>query len=296
MQQSTTTVATTDKLPSRVSWGAILSGALVAVVVGAMFNILGVAIGASTVDATVPGETPGASTFGIAGAAWFLLSNLLGLACGGYVASRLSGTADDTDGVLHGLSVWAIAFLVSGVLLGNVVAGTARGVTSAVSSVASGLGSAASSLGSAASEAVPDVNPQALTDRLQASLQGGGEPGQMTSDQRRAEIARIVGNRVTGGELEPQARERLANLAAAEFNIPPEQAQQRVQELEAEATRVANEAAQQAREAADAAARSAAIGAYWLFATLLLGAAAAVIGAKIGTRKTILLAANRRYS
>ncbi|MGK7867037.1 hypothetical protein [Falsiroseomonas sp. E2-1-a20] len=295
MQQSTTTVAATDKLPSRVSWGAILSGALVAVVVGAMFNILGVAIGASTVDLAIPGETPEASTFGIAGAAWFLLSNLLGLACGGYVAARLSGTADDTDGVLHGLSVWAIAFLVSGVLLGNVVAGTARGVGSAVNSVASGLGSAAGSLGSAASEAVPEVNPQALTERLQASFQGGGEPAQMTPDQRRAEMARIVGDRVTSGELAQPARDRLANLAAAEFGIAPEQAQQRVQELEAEATRVANETERQAREAADAAARGAAIGAYWLFATLLLGAAAAVIGAKVGTRKTILLSANRRY-
>jgi hypothetical protein len=299
MQQATathTSVPTTDKLPARVSWGAILSGALVAVVVGAMFNILGVAVGASAVDATTPGETPGATTFGIAGAAWFMVSNLLGLAAGGYVAARLSGTADDTDGVLHGLSVWAIAFLISGVLLGNVIAGTARGVSSVVSSAASGLGSAASSLGSAASEAVPEVSPQALTERLQASFQGGGAPAQMTPDQRRAEMARIVGNRVTSGGLGQPERERLANLAAAEFGIPPDQAQQRVQQMEAEATRVANETAQQAREAADAAARSAAIGAYWLFATLLLGAAAAVIGAKIGTRKTILLAANRRFS
>jgi uncharacterized tellurite resistance protein B-like protein len=300
MQQSSATVTApigaTDKLPSRVSWGAILSGALVAVVVGAMFNILGVAVGASTVDATVPGETPGASTFGIAAAAWFLLANLLGLACGGYVAARLSGTANDTDGVLHGLSVWAIAFLVSGVLLGNVAASTARGVGSAVSSVASGLGSAASSLGSAASEAVPEVNPQALTERLQASFQGGGNPAQMNSDQRRAEMARLVGQRVTGGELGQPERERLANLAAAEFGIPPDQAQQRVQQLEQEATQALNQAEQRAREAADAAARSAAIGAYWLFATLLLGAAAAVIGAKIGTRKTILLSGERRYS
>ena len=140
---SQTVVATTDKLPSRVSWGAILSGGLVAVTVGAMFNILGVAIGAGTIEPTIPGETPDASTFGIAGAAWLMVSNLLGLAAGGYVAARLSGTADDTDGVLHGLSVWAIAFLISAVLLGNVAAGTARGVGALVQGAASTATSAA---------------------------------------------------------------------------------------------------------------------------------------------------------
>ncbi|WP_431266746.1 hypothetical protein [Dankookia sp. P2] len=44
-------------LPPRISWGAVLAGGVVAVAVGTMLNILGVAIGASTVDATA-GATP----------------------------------------------------------------------------------------------------------------------------------------------------------------------------------------------------------------------------------------------
>ncbi len=288
----TLAVATADKLPSRVSWGAIISGGLVAVTVGAMFNILGVAIGAGTIDPTIPGETPAASTFGIAGAIWLMLSNLLGLAAGGYVAARLSGTADDTDGVLHGLSVWAIAFLVSAVLLGNVAAGTARGVGAMVQGVAS-------TASSAAVEAMPDgaslsMNPEALAERLQSSLQGGGNPASMTEDQRRAEMTRLVAERARSGSFTPAARDRLTALAAAEFEIPQDQAAQRIQELEAEATRLTQRAETEARQAAEAAANGAAIGAYWLFATLLLGAAAAVIGAKLGTRKTLLLA-TRRY-
>ncbi|NKE44715.1 hypothetical protein HB662_07995 [Roseomonas frigidaquae] len=290
---SQTTVATTDKLPSRVSWGAIISGGLVAVTVGAMFNILGVAVGAGTIDPMIPGETPDASTFGIAGAIWLLVSNLLGLACGGYVAARLSGTADDTDGVLHGLSVWAIAFLVSAVLLGNVAAGTARGVGALVQG-------AASSATSAASEALPQaadlsVNPEALAERLQSALQSGGDPTTMTEDQRRAEITRILAERARSGSFTPAARDRLTALASAEFELPQDQAAQRIQELEAEATRLTERAETEARQAAEAAANAAATGAYWLFATLLLGAAAAVVGAKVGTRKTVLLA-TRRYS
>lgn len=290
---SQTIVATTDKLPSRVSWGAILSGGLVAVTVGAMFNILGVAIGAGTIDPMIPGETPDASTFGIAGAIWLMLSNLLGLACGGYVAARLSGTADDTDGLLHGLSVWATAFLVSAVLLGNVAAGTARGIGSLVQGVAS-------SAGSAAAEAMPDVanlsmNPQALADRLQASLQSGGNPVTMTADQRKVEMARLVAERAREGSFTPAAKDRLTALASVEFQITQEQAAQRIQEMDAEATRLAQRAETEARQAADAAAKAASIGAFWIFATLLLGAAAAVVGAMTGTRKTVLLA-TRRYT
>ena len=288
---SQTTVATTDKLPSRVSWGAIISGGLVAVAVGAMFNILGVAIGAGTIEPTIPGETPDAGTFGIAGAAWLMVSNLLGLAAGGYVAARLSGTADDTDGVLHGLSVRAIAFLLSAVLLGNVAAGTARGVGSLVQG-------AASTAGSAAAEAMPQAgnlsfDPEALAERLQSSLQGGGDPATMTEDQRRAEMTRLVAERARSGAFTPEARDRLTALAAAEFGIPQDQAAQRITELEAEATQVTQRAETEAREAAEATAQAASVGAYWIFATLLLGAAAAVIGAKVGTRKTVLLASRR---
>ncbi|MFC3029983.1 MULTISPECIES: hypothetical protein [Roseomonadaceae] len=278
----------TDKVPSRVSWGAILAGGLVAVAVGAMFNILGVAIGASTIDPLVVGETPEAGSFGVAGAIWLLVANLLGLACGGYVAARLSGTADDTDGVLHGLSVWAIAFLVSAVLLGNVVSGAARGVGGLMQG-------ATEAVTSAAVDAVPEISdPEALVERLQASLQGGGDPANLTEDQRRAEMARLIGERARAGNFPPAARERLAALAAAEFEITAEEANQRITALEAEATRVAQAAETEARQAADAAARAASIGAFWLFATLLLGAAASVLGAKAGTRKTLLLA--RRYA
>src|SRR5918998_138971 len=67
---------------------------------------------ATAVDATAR-DTPSASTFGIGAGIWLLVSNLVGLAAGGYAAARLSGTSDGTDATLHGLGVWAVAFLVS---------------------------------------------------------------------------------------------------------------------------------------------------------------------------------------
>ena len=281
--------------PSRISWGAVFAGGVVAVTIGAMLNILGIAIGATTIDPMVPGETPSAGTFGMAGGIWLMVVNLIGLACGGYVAARLSGTADDTDGVLHGLSVWAVGFLVSAVLLGNVVAGTAAGVSRMVGGAAQGIAQGAGEAASALAPAARQIDPQALVDRLQASLQTGGDPAAMTTDQRRAEMTRILAQRVTAGSFEGNAQDRLVQLAAAEYGIPPDDARQRVTQAEAEATRLAQEAETRTRAAAEAAAESAAIGAYWIFATMLLGAVAAVFGARTGTRRT-MLAAQRRLA
>jgi hypothetical protein len=84
--------------------GAVIAGAAVALAIALMLNALGA--GATTIDATGR-DSPSASSCGIGAAVWLLISNLIGLGVGGYIAVRLSGTSDNTDGTLHGLAVWA---------------------------------------------------------------------------------------------------------------------------------------------------------------------------------------------
>ena len=282
-------------LPPRISWGAVLAGGVVAVTTGVMLNVLGVAIGATAMDPMVPGESPTASLLGMAGGIWLLVANLIGLAVGGWVAARLSGTTDDTDGVLHGLSVWAIGFLLSAVLLGNVVSGATstafRGASSIIGGTMQGAGQA---VGQAAQAVAPQlsgaVDPNALVQRLQEGLQIGGDPAAMTSDQRRTEMTQILTRRVRQGGFEGSQRTRLAQLVAAESGIPAEEANTRIGQLEAQARDLAQQAETQARQAADAAANAAAVGAYWIFAAMILGAVAAVLGARIGTRRRVTVA------
>ncbi len=279
-------------LPPRLSWGAVLAGGVVAVAVGTMLNVLGLAVGASAVDAT-QAQTPSGTTFGITAGIWLLAANLIGLAVGGYVAARLSGTADGTDGVLHGLSVWAIGFLLSAVLLGNIVAGTASTAVQGASSMLGGLASGAGQAASAAAPALQSMDPRQLIERAQTSLRTGGDPAAMTSEQRNAEIATLLTRRVTDGNLAAPDRDRLGTLVAAEYNIPPQEAQRRLTEVENQATQAAQTAARRAREAADAAATASAVAAYWIFAAMLLGAVAAVLGARMGTRRSIAV---RQYA
>jgi hypothetical protein len=200
-------------LPSRMSWGAVIAGSLIAAVIAAMLNILGAAIGATTVDA-VARATPGAARMGIGAAVWLVAANTLALAAGGYTAARLSGTADDTDGILHGLAVWALAFLISAVLIGNLLAGLASTAASAVGSAAGGAASAVSGV---ASQAVPDASPSALVDRARDTLRGtGGDPQAMTTQQRGAEITSLLGRRIARGGFAGEERARLDALVAAE--------------------------------------------------------------------------------
>jgi predicted nucleic acid-binding protein len=275
-------------LPSRISWGAVLAGGVIAAAIAATLNILGAAIGATTIDA-VGRATPDAGSLGIGAVAWLVIANTIALAAGGYTAARLSGSADGTDGLLHGLAVWAIAFLVSATLLGNLVAGAVSTAASTASSVA---GSAASSVGSAVSAVAGQPSPEALLQRAQDTLRGtGNAPTAMTTEQRGAEVASLLARRAANGAFTGEERTRLNALVAAESNIPAEEAARRVQSVEEQAQRTAAEAAQRARTAADAAARAASIAAFGGFVALLLGAIAAVLGARRGTRDWVALRA-----
>lgn len=276
-------------LRHRVSWGAILAGALVAIVIGTTLNILGAGIGFTTVDAQAH-DSPMASTMGIAGAIWLLVANLLGLAIGGYVAARLSGTADRGDATLHGAAVWATSYLVSAMLLGSLVSGAANTAGSALSGV---MGTLSSGAGQVVRSAAPQVDPGQIVERARVALSGPADPARMTPEQRGAELTELLGKRITGGELSGDDRTRLNRLVAAEAGISEQDAAGRVQAYEAQAQQVAQEAERRARAAADASAKAASVTAFSLFAALLLGAIAAIIGARTGTRDMVYLASRR---
>jgi hypothetical protein len=207
------------------------------------------------------------------------------------VAARFSGTADDTDAMLHGLGVWAVTFLVSAVLLGNIIDGAASTMSGAVSSL---TGGAASGAGSAVSAVADQANPQALIDRAKMTLTGPSAPARMTTEQRGAEISSLVGRRVANGSLTNDERQRLNALVAADAGIPQLEAAQRVQSYELEAQRLARETESRARRAADSAATGAATTGFLVFAALLLGAVAAAFGARAGARNLLVVGGARR--
>jgi hypothetical protein len=99
-------------LHTLISWPAVVAGAIVAVAVGAMLNLLGVALGASAFN---PYDFGGGDASGFTAAAgmWMAFANAIALFVGGAVATRAAKYADHHKGALHGLAVWALAFLLA---------------------------------------------------------------------------------------------------------------------------------------------------------------------------------------
>lgn len=99
-------------LHTLISWPAVIAGGIVAVAVGAMLNLLGVALGASAFN---PYEFGGGDAEGFTAAAgmWMAFANAIALFIGGAVATRAAKYADHHKGALHGLAVWALAFLLA---------------------------------------------------------------------------------------------------------------------------------------------------------------------------------------
>ncbi len=265
---------------SRISWGAVIAGAVVAVATTILLSLLGAAMGAGSIhplDATANDL----SNYGTGAAIWEIINLALSMAFGGYVAARLSGTHSHLDGELHGVTMWGLAVLLGSVMLAQAVSGL-------IGLVGPGLGSVASrAVGAAgvASSAVPsEVNPQTVIDRLQQTLNNSGDPTTMSREQIGTEIAGLVRNSLSNGSLSEPDRTRLVNLVAAHSGVTQDEAARRVTRMESDAKASLGQVEQRARVAADEVARSAATTARALFTALVLGLLAALIGAWLGTR------------
>jgi Protein of unknown function (DUF2795) len=270
---------------SRISWGAVIAGAVVAVATTLLLSLLGAAMGAGSIHALDTTSTDLAN-YGTGAAIWEIINLALSMAFGGYVAARLSGTHSHLDAELHGVTMWGVAVLLGSVLLAHAVSGligmVGQGAGSVVSHVVGSAGTVSGVLPS-------EVNPQAMIDRLQQSLGNSGDPTTMSREQISAEIAALVGRSVVNGSVLESDRNRLIALVAAQSGVTKEEAARRVTGMESDAKATLAQVEQKARAAADEVARTTATAARALFTALVVGLLAALIGAWIGTRHKRLL-------
>jgi len=113
---------------SHISWGSILAGVAVALSLQLLLNLLGIGIGASTINPG-QGDTPG-SGLAIGAGIWFAISALISLFCGGWAAGRLAGDPARKDGMLHGFTTWSLTTILTLVMLTSAVGGLIGGSAS----------------------------------------------------------------------------------------------------------------------------------------------------------------------
>ena len=99
-------------LINKISWGAVLAGVVVALVTQLVLNMLGIGIGAATLDPGAgSGENPSVTSFSIGAGIWWTLSGILASLAGGYAAGRLAGKPKESTAGWHGLTSWALTTL-----------------------------------------------------------------------------------------------------------------------------------------------------------------------------------------
>lgn len=172
---------------ARISWGAIFAGSVVALAVQLVLTLIGGAVGLATLNPAT-GQSPSGTTLGIGAAIWVIISSLISLFAGGYVAGRLGGTF---NGWLHGLATWATVTTFTIVLLATAAGGLVG--------AASGLGAFAVTNSDKMSGAqLPPAVQQGVNQLRQTANQTAAQAQQTVPQQRQAE-ARELGERAAKG-------------------------------------------------------------------------------------------------
>lgn len=123
---------------SRIAWGAIFAGTVVALVVMSLLNILGIAIGAIALESGAEGG--GVS---IGAGIWWTVSTLIALFAGGWIAGFFTGTPNKNQGLMHGLVTWGLFTIASmlavmtavGQLVGGVFGFVGQNVSTALAAI-----------------------------------------------------------------------------------------------------------------------------------------------------------------
>jgi ABC-type transport system involved in multi-copper enzyme maturation permease subunit len=110
---------------SRISWGAIVAGAAVAMAIYALLMALGVAVGMSVSDDV------NARTLGTGAGVWGFISLLVALFAGGWVTTQVTVGESRTEAILYGVVLWATT---SVLLLWLTVNGVRAGLDTAAAS------------------------------------------------------------------------------------------------------------------------------------------------------------------
>lgn len=276
----TSTVGTLESPRSAVSWGAILAGAVVASAVSLVLVLLGSGLGLAAVS---PWSGAGASvtTFAVSAVIWFVATQWIASAFGGYITGRLRTKWTDLHGdevffrdTAHGFIAWCLSTLIVAAVFSSMLAGI----------VSQGAQSGAVVLAGAAQGATQSANLADPTDYFIDTLfrpAAGNAPSEAGAAEERTEATRIIVTGLASGEIPAADKTYLAEMVASRTGITPADATQRVDAVLAQM----ETAKQKAKEAADAARKAGLTTALLTVAALLVGAFISSVAAAIAGRQ-----------
>jgi hypothetical protein len=267
---------------NEISWGAVIAGAIIGLVVQLILNMVGIGIGLSTVN-TVAGDTPSASSISIGAGLWWVISGIVAAGIGGYLAGRLSGKPSHSTTAYHGLISWAVSMLVVVYLVSSATSGLIGGAFNGATSMLGGAGKAVGgSVQTVVQAAAPSLNsmndPMSRIEGQVRSASGGQDPAALRDAAATSVRAALSGD---PGQ-QAAAMDKAAEALAKAQGIPVDQAKTQIEEYQKQYKEMVAKTKEQAKEAADATARTVSRGALFGAFALLLGALAAFFAGQAG--------------
>jgi hypothetical protein len=268
----------------RISWAGIFGGVILAVTIEILFSLLGTGVGLGTLN-TNAGSSPDATTFGIGAGLWWIISNCIALAIGGFAAAWLAGIEIRFDGVLHGLVTWGIATLVTVWLLTSALGSIIGGSFSALGSITSAVGSGATEVAKPLTQAA-GVSPDMIQQQAQSYLQPtNSDPASMSPQDAQKAVATDLATYAGGGSDAAAAKERIVNIMSAQMKISHDDAAKKFDDTQAKLKQTQDKAVQSAKTAADASASAVSTASFGAFFVLLLGGLAAAFGGAMAVQR-----------
>lgn len=250
--------------------------------------LLGFGLGFSAVS---PWADSGISAkgLGISTIVWLAFTQIVASGLGGYIAGRLRVKWANMHGdevyfrdTAHGFLAWAVATLITAVLVVGSVSSVVSGGVKAGASVAAG---AASGITQAAGSAAKGVNGGDF-DYYVDSLFRDDRPVAVSEDAAHGVVARIFTRTLSNdGQLAAEDRAYLAQLISQRTNLSQADAEARIDKVYGDARKAVEDAKLKAKQAADTAAKVAAYTSLWTFIALLIGAFFASFAATFGGRR-----------
>ena len=301
-----------------VSWRAIFAGTITVLSVLLVLNLIGLSIGLGSIDPTE--ESNPLNGIGTGTIIWWILSNLIALFIGGFVAARVGVSFATNSGIVQGIMTWALYTIISAWLL-----------TSAVGSIISGVGSVVGGVLTSAKDVVaeqvgPVVNKQlenvdisldeskkefyALledtdkenldpdeleekADNVTSDAEDEGQDAAKSPGQIDAEVEEIFGNAKNEfeGTFEALDKEALVNILMERTDMSESEAEETVdnyvasyENLREKSEEFLEKTKEQANETSEDVAEAVAGAAIYLAIALILGAIVAAAGGFLGVK------------
>ena len=277
----------------RISWGAIIAGVVLAIVIHFTLSIFGAAIGLTIFEPQSPDNAGGAIMTGAM--IWWIICSLISLFIGSWAAAKLSGVWSRCDGSLHGLITWSVTIILTLFFLtsaiGTVIGGALNIVGKSVSAVTSAVGKAAPEIADIAGQMVPgDALRNIEQDVKRIIQQTDANDAQKVMQDVMRPLTSLLRKGTDASEADKQA---VVDVLVKEANMTPAEArrtvdkwlqnyEQTTQKIKETAKGVREQASETAEQVAGKAVDIATPAAWWTFFMLLLGAIVSLIGGSLG--------------